>query len=579
MQLVDAGNTGGQAMLNRQDMDALHLEEFDVVVLVAGGIVKAAVHVTSSEECHPGTVLVDEAVVASLAPGGSQSVDVKKIVPRGGIAELRISVDPQGKCPIETAIVWVSEHAGGIQKLLKRRPVFKGMELEWKDAEVCPLRLKVIDTKPPIGDGDVAVVDSSGMEILFDLVPAAEMGFNTILCIDVSGSMLNADYVVQDVSSIIDFLKQEYAMASLDEFLSQFQEGAAVSRIASAAAASLLYLSLKAKRGLGENVQVVAFGDDVEVLEMENAEGAMSPVIECSGQLRDLNLNTLAYYITDKTKKAVGLTAMSVALKIAAEQIAHFPTNPRTGKPDPTMVILLSDGNPNKGDEATGIPVNPIPVAREFLAKEGVVIYTIGLGEADDLLMEKLGRDVGRGDYLKATNLLQLWRFYDDLASKFSISIRSEREVPPGGIVTPSIAGPAPAAPEPEHGPEEMSQPEESGGAPIAVTKAKTPAGSAGTQIASKTPVTKSETIKVFFQATIGPGEKQIELEIDKNTRIENLKVTVGNIFGLFPPDFHLVYGGITMDETRAIKVYHVDNGDTILIVPASTAGGISIAS
>jgi len=509
-----------------------------------------------------------------MAAGDSPKTDIKKIVPRGGIAELQISVDSQGKCPIESSIVWVSEHISGVQKLLKRRPVFKGMELEWKDAGICPLRLKIIDTNPPIGDGDVAVVDSS--EMLFDLVPAREMGFNTILCIDVSGSMLNADFVVRDVSSIIDYLKGEYAMAShLEEFFNQFQDGATVSRIASAAAASLLYLSLKAKRGLGENVQVIAFGDEVEVLEMENANGVMSPVIQCRGKLRDLNLNTLAYYITEKTKKAVGLTAMSVALKIAAEQIAYFPVNPQTGKPDPTMVILLSDGNPNKGDEASGIPVNPIPVAREFLAKEGVVIYTIGLGEADDLLMEKLGREIGRGDYLKATSLLQLWRFYDELAKTFAISIRPQKETTPGGIVTTPIASQVPtmAEPAPVHEPEEVRSSQKTGGIPAAITKAKTPAGSTGEQLASKTPVTKAETIKVFFQATIGPGEKQIELEIDKNARIESLKQTVGNIFGLFPPDFHLVHGGITLDETRAIKVYHVEDGDTVLIVPASTAG------
>ncbi|MEX2680946.1 MAG: hypothetical protein Q6373_005055, partial [Candidatus Sigynarchaeota archaeon] len=443
MQLINGGHMGGQAKLNRQDMETRKLEDFYVVVIPSDdGRIKTAMQVVSDDDCSPGTMVVDEEIIASLEMGGSPDVDIRKIATRGGITELQISVDSQGKVPIESAIVWVSEHVSGIQKLLKRRPVFKGMELEWKDAEICPLRLKIIDTNPSIGDGDVAVVDSSGMEILFDLVPAKEMGFNTILCIDVSGSMLSEDFVVQDVSSIIDYLKGEYAMAShLEEFFNQFQDGATVSRIASAAAASLLYLSLKAKRGLGENVQVIAFGDEVEVLEMEDTNGVLSPVIQCSGKLRDLNLNTLAYYITEKTKKAVGLTAMSVALKIAAEQIAQFPVNPRTGKPDPTMIILLSDGNPNKGDEASGIPVNPIPVAREFLTKEGVVIYTIGLGEADDLLMEKLGRDIGRGDYLKATSLLQLWRFYDELAKTFAFSIRPKKDAEPGGSVTSAPAG------------------------------------------------------------------------------------------------------------------------------------------
>ncbi len=572
MQILNGGSLDGQAMMNRQDMTTRELEDFDVVIIVINGGIKAAAQVVSSENCSPGAILVDEDVIASLAIAEGTDIDVQKMAPKGGISEVQISVDSRGEVPIEAAIVWVSEHVGGLQKLLKRRPVFKGLELSWKDAEICPLHLRVIGTKPSIGDGDVAIIDSSGMEVLFDLVPAKEMGFNTILCIDVSGSMQNADFVVQDVSSIIDFLKGEYAMAAhLEEFFNQFQDGATVSRISSAAAASLLYLSLKAKRGLGESVQVVAFGDDVEVLEMENAEGEMSPVIECSGKLRDLNLNTLAYYITDKAKSAVGLTSMSVALKIAAEQIPHFPMNPRTGRPDPTMVILLSDGNPNKGDEAGGIPVNPIPVAREFLAKEGVVIFTIGLGEADDLLMEKLGREVGRGDYLKATSLLQLWRFYDELANKYSISIKSMKETSMGEIVSsiPHVqAAGAPATQATARAPVGTLAP---------AARAKTPAGGDAQPIASKTPASKAETVKVYFTATIGPGEKQVELEIDKNARIESVKETVGNIFGLFPPDFHLAYGGITLDETRAVKIYHLENGDTILIIPSSTAGGARV--
>jgi uncharacterized protein YegL len=317
-------------------------------------------------------------------------------------------------------------------------------------------------------------------------------------------------------------------------------------------------------------VQVVAFGDDVEVLEMENAEGAMSSVIECSGKLRDLNLNTLAFYITEKTKSAVGLTAMSVALKIAAEQVDRFPKNPRTNKPNPTMVILLSDGNPNKGDEQSGIPVNPIPVAREFLAKAGVVMFTIGLGEADDLLMEKLGREVGRGDYLKATSLEQLWHFYDELAGKFSISIKSKKDTAPAGKATP--AHPSAAVKPP------ACKPQPAAGQTGPAPKAKIPTGGTPAAIASKIPTQKVETITVYFTATIGPGEKQVELQVDKNARVESVKQTVGNIFGLFPPDFHLAHGGVTMDENRAVKAYKVEHGDTILIIPASNAGSTRVA-
>jgi hypothetical protein len=70
------------------------------------------------------------------------------------------------------------------------------------------------------------------------------------------------------------------------------------------------------------------------------------------------------------------------------------------------------------------IPVNPIPVAKQYLMRDDVVLYTIGLGEADDVLMTKLARDIGRGEYFRATSFVELWHFYNVLAQKFSISLK-----------------------------------------------------------------------------------------------------------------------------------------------------------
>ena len=42
---------------------------------------------------------------------------------------------------------------------------------------------------------------------------------------------------------------------------------------------------------------------------------------------------------------------------------------------------------------------------------------------------------------------------------------------------------------------------------------------------------------------------------------------------GLNPSDFHLSHGGVTMDEANPLADYDVDNGDTVLLIPASTAG------
>lgn len=107
--------------------------------------------------------------------------------------------------------------------------------------------------------------------------------------------------------------------------------------------------------------------------------------------------------------------------------------------------------------------------------------------------------------------------------------------------------------------------------------KSKTPAG--GSSIASKTPqvsgpVAKGgKKINLFFSSTVGPGEKKQKLMVNTGNSVGAIKETIGNMFGLDPQDFHLSYGGVTMEESSPIMEYGVDDGDTVLLIPASTAG------
>ena len=99
----------------------------------------------------------------------------------------------------------------------------------------------------------------------------------------------------------------------------------------------------------------------------------------------------------------------------------------------------------------------------------------------------------------------------------------------------------------------------------------KTPA------IASKTPkvpqVAGGKDISIFFMSTIGPGEKKQKLLVNTGNNVGDIKQTVGNIFGINPSDFHLSHGGVTLDEGKYIMDYPVKDGDTVLLIPASTAG------
>ena len=89
---------------------------------------------------------------------------------------------------------------------------------------------------------------------------------------------------------------------------------------------------------------------------------------------------------------------------------------------------------------------------------------------------------------------------------------------------------------------------------------------------ASKTPST-GKKVTLYFMSTIGPGEKKEKLTVNDNNRIKDIKRTLGNLYGLNPNDFHLSSGGVTMDESNQLNDYSVNDGDDILLMPASTAG------
>ena len=95
--------------------------------------------------------------------------------------------------------------------------------------------------------------------------------------------------------------------------------------------------------------------------------------------------------------------------------------------------------------------------------------------------------------------------------------------------------------------------------------------------VKSKTPASKTPSagrkLTLYFMSTIGPGEKKEKLTVNNNNRVKDIKRTLGSLYGLNPNDFHLSSGGVTMDESSQLDDYSVNDGDDILLIPASTAG------
>lgn len=104
--------------------------------------------------------------------------------------------------------------------------------------------------------------------------------------------------------------------------------------------------------------------------------------------------------------------------------------------------------------------------------------------------------------------------------------------------------------------------------------KVKKPEPEIPPEIRTKVPKeTQKEGIAIYCTSTIGPQEKTQKLIVKKTTKIAELKITIGELYGLNTANFHLSCGGLTLSETRTLTSYNISQNNEILIIPSSTAG------
>ncbi|MFX0114435.1 MAG: ubiquitin-like domain-containing protein [Candidatus Hodarchaeota archaeon] len=101
--------------------------------------------------------------------------------------------------------------------------------------------------------------------------------------------------------------------------------------------------------------------------------------------------------------------------------------------------------------------------------------------------------------------------------------------------------------------------------------KSKTPVAAKAPSLAGPS----GPKVNLYFKSTVGPGERTEKMIVGKNATVDDLKYTLGNVFGLDPQDFHLSSAGRTMDENDKVGNYDVSDGDEILLIPHSTAGAL----
>ncbi len=421
LKVVNVGNIEGRCYLHPADISSIGVEEFDFIKITTEFLDWGAVQILASDEVSRGTIAVDDSVLnsANISDGDSVEVETAKIA--AGIKSIKLGIEPLAGQEIEEAILWIATEFEELSNILRNRPVFNGLQIAWEDCPIGSITVRFMGSEPAIQEGEIGIVDPTGREVEINIIPFTEMSFNAILVLDVSGSMQKKDMKVQNISGALEgFKKGLEETDELGAFLGRFEEGKKVSRVDAASFAIMLFMSLKIAKGWGEQVQVITFSGEVEKFTLGD-----SHVISCVGETKKAGIESIISHVVQKTAESSGLTFLSGALDEAYNSIENFEVNPTINKRNPTMIVVLTDGNPNKGN---GLGVNPIPVVRKHIEiTPEAVLYAIGLGEADRLMLRRVG-EIGRGGSLMADDLEMLVDFYDSLAQNFQMVVKMKKQ-------------------------------------------------------------------------------------------------------------------------------------------------------
>ncbi len=419
--VVNVGNIEGRAYLHPINIEKLGIEEFDYLKITSEWEDWGAVQILSSDEVEEETIAVDDSVLTSANISDGDKVEVEPAEMAGGIKSIKLGIEPLAGQEVEEAILWIATEFEQLSTLLRNRPVFEGLQIAWEDCPIGSLTVRFLGADPPITEGKIGVVDPTGREVEINIIPFTEMSFNAVLVLDVSGSMSKKDMKVRNISGALEGLRKGLEESEeLNTFIEKFKEGDKVSRVDAAAMAIMLFMSLKIAKGWGEQIQLVTFSGEVEKFVLKGQQ-----VISCVGETKKAGIEGVIDHVVKKTEESSGLTFLSGALDQAYKSIEHFDENPTIKRKNPTMLIVLTDGNPNKGN---GLGVNPIPIVKKHVQENPeVVLYAIGLGEADRLMLKRIG-EIGRGGSLMADDLETLVDFYDSLAQSFQMVVKMKKQ-------------------------------------------------------------------------------------------------------------------------------------------------------
>ncbi|NHJ32074.1 MAG: VWA domain-containing protein [Asgard group archaeon] len=350
-------------------------------------------HIQIGEEIYKSLNCNDERLFIRFYSGDPIRVD-----------NVTLAVSPISGNDIFHTVGTLRKSIAKLKKFLESYTVFEGLTVKWKERNAL---IKVAKISPALYENDVGIFDFTKPRVL-TIKPDGAMQFNTILIMDISKSMNGRDLEVKNVKSAIERIKAAFSYEELDEFLKVFKEGNNVQRKSGAIFAGLLYLSEKARIGIGETVSLIMFADSAEVIRIEN-----KPYVITDSRSKGA-LNSIAEQVLVDLEEKMGAgTNMASAIEASGVIMKNLPRSKRKW---PLMVILLTDGfdTSKRVREA---------VSNTYSKKGNVVLHAVGLGPFVNKQELIEISDLCGGELFQPDDLGELLQWYTDRAKDLSIKL------------------------------------------------------------------------------------------------------------------------------------------------------------
>ncbi|MBA7518521.1 hypothetical protein ES705_10592 [subsurface metagenome] len=402
-------NLMGYALVNPRTQHTLSLVQDNVLAFedeLTGAIGAGKVEIL--ESVPDNTIIIDSEILEASGIGSFEVKVSKNFRPIIPLQNISLGISPISGENVWEIISTARQNVDSLKGWLANYIIFKGIKLRWNAVNIA---CSILTTTPDL-TGDILAQVNENTAI--NLTPTGLVPFNAILIIDISRSMMARDVLIKNIAPAIEGIKAAMESREVQEFLKHFKEGVNVPRRISAAFAAVLFLSEKVGRGFGEKVSIIRFADEAQLLPFGNSF-YMDSASGKKGVLEDA-----ARLVVDRIGNAYGQsTNMGLAMVKAHQVLTEFDKMSQ-GNPQPTMIVLLTDGVPTD-------PESFLKSIKLFAEMPNVILYIVGLGNPDQELMTRAAHLCG-GEYFEPADAGELLIWYSKRARDLTIKMKAHKE-------------------------------------------------------------------------------------------------------------------------------------------------------